>query len=408
MTTLRLVWTEMRERPGQLLTSFVSITLAISVIVGIKTVAHFSEKAVARQLDELGANVLILPKGVSVTDYYTADVHGEEMPEDYVDRITTSALQGVDNLSPKLTAPMQMRGHRVLLTGILPKNEFASKPLWAKAGGIFTRPEGCGTVSPLLASLTGDGQSRAAVRRAVVEALGDEEVLIGSDIAAELDLQVGDELSLQGHAFTVRRLLPETGTVDDDRVFAHLHTVQRMLGKPGRINGIEMVGCCREISKGLITGLNQLLPDARVVTIKQIVTTQSKTNSLMEKLSLIFLVIIVVVGGGGIANYTQSNVQQRLKEIGTLMAMGMPAATILAVFLCKALFVGVAGAVVGYVTGTALAVVLGPQLAQVSVLPMASWLGWSLLLSVGISILASLVPAARAARLDPVIALREL
>ena len=40
----------------------------------VDTVAHFSEKAVARELDNLGANVLILPKSATVSDYYSADL----------------------------------------------------------------------------------------------------------------------------------------------------------------------------------------------------------------------------------------------------------------------------------------------------------------------------------------------
>jgi len=108
VTTLRLVWKELFERPSQLITSFIAIVLGIAVIVSIRTMTHFSGKAVARELDNLGANVLILPKASSVDNYYTADFEGEEMPEEYVDRITTSSLQGVDNLSPKLTMPVTL------------------------------------------------------------------------------------------------------------------------------------------------------------------------------------------------------------------------------------------------------------------------------------------------------------
>ena len=138
MTTFRLVWKELFERPSQLVTSFLAIALGIAVIVSIQTMTHFSGKAVARELDNLGANVLILPKAASVNSYFTADFEGEEMPEEYVDRITTSSLQGVDNLSPKLTFPVTVGAAKVYLTGILPQKELASKPAWAGAGGILS------------------------------------------------------------------------------------------------------------------------------------------------------------------------------------------------------------------------------------------------------------------------------
>lgn len=412
MTTLRIVWREMFERPSQLLTSLMAITLGIAVIVAIQTMTEFSGKAVARELDGLGANVLILPKAASVNNYYTADFQGEEMPEDYVDRITTSPLQGVDNLSPKLTVPATVGATKVYLTGILPQNELAGKPTWAAAGGVFARPTGCGTVQTP-AAMAGSAAPAssppptAAGRRAPVKELGPREVLVGSEAAARLRLKAGRNVALRGKVFTVRQVLPETGSVDDTRVFAHLHTVQSLLGKGRVVNVIEMIGCCKEISRGLIVGLNKLLPDAKVVTIKQIAQTQLNTNTLMERFSLIFLIIIVIVGAAGIANYMFSNVQERRQEIGTLMALGMVPGRIVKVFLTKAFIVGLTGGVVGYAAGTALAVVLGPRLAQVPVLPLPIWLAWAVAISVAITVLASAIPAAKAARLDPAATLRD-
>ena len=67
------------SRPG------LAILLGVTALVAIHTVTVHSEKAVARELDSLGANVLILPKGVTLQDYYAADLHGETLPEELVD-----------------------------------------------------------------------------------------------------------------------------------------------------------------------------------------------------------------------------------------------------------------------------------------------------------------------------------
>ncbi len=314
------------------MTSFVAIALGITVIVAVRTMSTFSEKAVAGELDNLGANVLILPKGATVSNYYSADFGEYVMPESYVDDITTSGLQGVDNLSPKLTEAISLQGKPVYLTGILPKEEFKSKPAWQSAGGIFERPAGCGTVVPgaIAKALGGNAQGAGktdAVRKAVVEELGPAEVLVGQDVASRFNLKVGATLPIKGESFTVKSVLPSTGTVDDTRVFAHLHTVQRLFGRGHVVNAIEMIGCCKEISKGLTDGLNRLLPEAKVVTIKQIAQTQLKTNTMMERFSVIFLVIILLVGAVSIANYMLANVYERRKEIGTLLALGATPAT---------------------------------------------------------------------------------
>src|ERR1035437_3445187 len=87
-----LVWREIFERKNQLATSFLAILLGITAIVAIQNVTHYSEKAVARELDALGANLLILPKSASIQDYYSADMQGDEFPEEYVTRLATSSL----------------------------------------------------------------------------------------------------------------------------------------------------------------------------------------------------------------------------------------------------------------------------------------------------------------------------
>ncbi|MCL4305878.1 FtsX-like permease family protein [bacterium] len=401
-----LVWREIFERKNQLATSFMAILLGITVIVSIKNITFYSEKAVARELDALGANVLILPKSVTMQDYYSADLQTEEIPEEYVDILTSSDLEGLDNLSPKLSVPVTLAGSRATLTGILPKEEFAAKAAWEGAG-IFSRPENCGTVA-IIPGLTPTSPKETLVRNRVIETLAEDEVLIGSDVARKVALREGDKLAIMDREFVVTAILPETGTVDDARIFAHLHTVQQMTGRGSVVSAIEVVGCCDQISQGLVQKINKLLPDAKVVTITQIVDTQLSTNRTMSRLSTVFLIIITLVGGASIANYMYANVFERRKEIGTLMALGASSSMVVQIFMLKAILLGLAAGVGGYIFGTALAVVSGPKLAGVPVLPMATLLFLALGISLSLTMLASLLPAWRAARLDPCTTLQEV
>lgn len=412
MNLRTLVWREFFERKNQLVTGFLAVLLGITVIVSIKNITFYSEKAVARELDALGANILILPKSASIQDYYSADLQDDEFPEDYVTRLTLSDIQGLDNLSPKLSIPVESGGNRFTLTGILPKNEFQAKAAWLGAG-IFARPQGCGSVG-LPADETNDGAQDQAVpretlvRRTVIDTLDSTEALAGADVAATLGLKQGATIDLLGEAFTVSAILPQTGTVDDNRVFAHLHTVQKLAGKGSVIHAIEVVGCCNQISHGLVQKINSLLPEAKVVTITQIVDTQISTNRMMSRLSMIFLGIIVLVGGASIANYMYANVFERRREIGTLMALGATSSFVLRTFLVKALMLGLAGGVAGYVLGTILSVTLGPRIAGVPVFPRLVLLAWAVAISIAIALAASYFPARRASRLDPFATLQEV
>jgi putative ABC transport system permease protein len=403
----KLVWREMFERKNQLATSFLAILLGIAVVVSIKNITFYSEKAVAAQLDALGANVLVLPKSVSLQDYYSADMQNDEFPEEYVNRLALSDLQGLDNLSPKLSVPVKLKDRGFTLTGILPKSEFQAKAMWAGAG-IFSRPaEGCGTVADVPGAFRPEAKEML-VRQRVIEDLTDTEALIGADVAAILGTKEGDRLDVLGRSFTVTAVLPQTGTVDDSRIFAHLHTVQELAGKGPVINAIEIVGCCKEISGGLVQKINKLLPDAKVVTVTQVVDTQVKTNGMMARLSLIFLGIIVLVGGASIANYMYANVFERRREIGTLMALGADWWLVLKVFLLKALLLGGAGGIGGFILGSAFAMVLGPQLAGIRVWPMWELGIAAMVISVGLTLTASIFPAVRAALLDPCATFQEI
>jgi putative ABC transport system permease protein len=403
-----LVWREIFERKSQLATSFLAILLGITVIVSIKNITFFSEKAVALEMDSLGANVLILPKTASLQDYYAADIDGDTIPTEYIDQLAISDIEGLDNVSPKLSVPVEIQGRKFHLTGILPKKEFQAKAAW-KGAGVITRPIGCG-VTPSLPFATDD--KKTLVRQRVIEDLEKDEVLVGADVVSTLGIKEGQSLDLLGQSFRVTAVLPQTGTIDDSRIFAHLDRVQDLSGKGNVINVIEVVACCKEInqdgSEGLVQKINKLLPDAKVVKITQIADAQVRMNELMSRLSMIFLVIIVFVGGAGIANYMYANVFERRREIGTLMALGAHSRLILHIFLLKALLLGLAGGIGGYLLGTVLAMILGPKLAGVTVLPMWELSLWGIGISTGLALIASYFPARRAAKLDPCATFQEM
>jgi putative ABC transport system permease protein len=400
-----LVAKELWERPVAMLACLLAILLGVTALVAIHTVTAYSELAVARELDALGANVLILPKGVSLQDYYAADLHGEVLPEDYVERITLSKLEGVDNLSPKLCVAAPLGDSQVTLTGILPTSEFRAKAAWGGAG-IFARPVGCGAQADLPQSRPAD--PKALTRRRVIDTLGAREALVGADAAARHGLKEGGVVELLGERFTVMAVLPATGTVDDARVFAHLHTVQRLANKGEVVNVIEVVGCCKQIAAGLVEGLTRLLPEAKVVTIAQVVQTQQNVNRLMERLALVFLIVLLAVGGSAMAGALYANVLERRKEIGTLMALGATPGLVLRLIVGKAFVLGLAGGAGGYAVGSAAAWWLGPHLAKVAVRPLPSLAGLAVGIALAVSLLASLLPAWRAARFDPCVCFKEV
>lgn len=402
-----LVLHELTQRKKRMLASLLAIFLSVSVIVAIYNISLYSEKAVSRELDALGANILILPPDTSISDYYKADLHSQELPEEYVTLLATSNLEGLDNLSPKLSVPAKIGSEDVTLTGILPKNEFQGKASWQGAG-IFSRPKVCGSVNDIFGLTDAPPPKETLVRKRVIETLEPHEVLVGADIAHKLKLDVDQEIAMLDRPFKVVAVLPHTGTVDDSRVFAHLHTVQDLASKGAVVNAIEVIGCCEQVMKGLTSKLSYLLPDAQVVTIAQIIDTQIKTTQLMKHLSFLFLIIMSVVGGACIANDMYYNVNERKKEIGILMALGAHPKTVLRLFLYKALLLGLLGGIIGFLAGSLIAVVLGPWIAGIPILPEPYLFIGALVITPIVTVLASYFPARYASRLDPSISLQDI
>jgi putative ABC transport system permease protein len=190
-------------------------------------------------------------------------------------------------------------------------------------------------------------------------------------------------------------------------VFAHLHTVQRLTNAGEVVNAIEVMGCCEDAAGSLVPSLAELLPDAKVVTIAQVVATQVGVNRLMSQMSFFVFGILVVIGGASVASTISANVRERRREVGTLLALGATPALITQMFLLKAWALALAGAISGSLLGLIVAMLLGAYWAQVTVTPLPGLIGLSILAALVVTTLAAVWPARTAARLDPCICFQE-
>ncbi len=402
MTLYSLISKELLQRPTAMLTSLLAVTLGVTAMVAIQNITVFSERKIAGDMESLGANVLVLPPAATLQDYYAADMHGQTMPEEYVTRLALARLPGVQNLAPKLSVEASVDSIPVTVTGILPRSEFQAKSSWQGLNLTTSvgSDRGCCPTAPSIGAADANDPNSLLTTRSIQE-LGDQDLILGSDIAAQLGSRVGDDLNLWGSDFRVLTVLPSTGTIDDGRIFAHLHSVQRLSKSGPVVNVIEIMACCDDAAGSLISDLSTELPETKIVTIAQVVATQIAVNGLMSSLSWVFLSILLLVGGASIASVMYANVTERRKEIGTLMALGADRWLVIRLFLGKAILLGLAGGLGGYVIGTALAFFLGPRLLGVHVEPMLGLCGIGIATATIVALAASYLPARRAAGLDP-------
>lgn len=406
MNLRMLVWRELLERPTTMLTSALAILLGVCALVAIRHITVFSEREVGQQLESLGANLLVLPKDSTLQDYYSADLTEQTLPESHVASILLANLPGVERLSPRLCTAAKVDGRQVTLTGILPQAEFQAKSVWQSVKLFSNKHAGCKKAAH--GPKTYDGAPEELANERSIDQLKGNEAVIGADVAEFSQLKAGDKVTLLGEKLDVLAVLPRTGTIDDSRVFAHLHTVQRLTNAGEVVNAIEVMGCCEDAAGGLVPALAELLPDAKVVTISQVVSTQVGVNRLMSQMSLLVVGILVVIGGASVASTISANVRERRREVGTLLALGATPGLITRMFLLKAWALGLVGGVAGSLLGLVIAMLLGSQWAGVSVAPLPGLIALAIAAALVISTLAALWPARTAARLDPCVCFQEV
>lgn len=407
MNVYSLVWRELRERPWSLLSNSLAILLGVAALVAIRHIAVHSEQEVSRQLATLGANILILPQAASLQDYFAADQSGGTLPEEHVSEIYLAGLTGVEKLSPKLSVPAELKGTPITLTGILPQCDLQAASAWQTVS-IFggNKHEGCTKADT--GPSADDLKPEALTRTRSIEELRKSEVVVGADIAERTGLVPGAEIELLGAPFNVIAVLQRTGTVDDSRVFAHLHTVQNLSKSGEVVSAIEVVGCCEDAAGDLVPELGKLLPNAKVVTISQVVKTQVGVNRLLSSTSWFMLGVLVVVGGASLAGTILANVRERRREIGTLMALGATPAFVHKLFLLKALVLGLIGGISGCAIGLLVVVGLGPTWTGLAITPLPGTVAIAVVAATLVALAAAFWPARQAAQLDPCLCFREI
>lgn len=407
MTLRSIVWRELRERPWSLGTSVLAILLGVAALVAIRHMTVFSERQVARQLESLGANILVLPKSTSLQDYYAADMSEHRLPEEAVAQIMLAGLPGVERLSPKLCLPVTYEGRQAVVTGILPQAALEANLAWQSVNLLQARKH-VGCTKAHSSSAADDTSAEALVSRRTIAQLGERDVVLGADAATKMEIKLQDKVQLFDASFRVVAILPATGTVDDGRMFVHLHALQELAKTGEVVSAIEVMGCCEDAAGRLVPQLSELLPDAKVVTISQVVQTQVGVNRLMTGSSWFVLAVMVLVGAVSVMSSISSNVRERRREIGTLLALGASPNLVLRLFLLKAGWIGVAGGLSGCAIGLLCAMLAAPHWLGVAVSPLWNLAGYAIAAAIALSLVAAYWPARQAARLDPCLCFREV
>jgi lipoprotein-releasing system permease protein len=247
--------------------------------------------------------------------------------------------------------------------------------------------------------------------------LSSSEVVIGSDLAKDLSLSIGDKLTLKAAAGT-STVLFVSGIFDlgnrgqnSGAIYVALRTAQSLLGLPG---GVSRLWVKVTLPFEAETTAQQIAAQPGI-KVESWIETNAEFFKVLSGQTMSFYVIRLFVGltaALGIASVLVVSVVQKSKEIGILRATGTTRGQILGVFLLQGAILGLLGSLFGSVMGWLFLIAWrGFAVNDEGVPFFVLEAGPSLYMYVAagatlVGTLSALFPAQRAARLDPAVAIR--
>ncbi|MGX5698527.1 ABC transporter permease [Acinetobacter kookii] len=244
--------------------------------------------------------------------------------------------------------------------------------------------------------------------------IGADDVMIGSQLAKDLGVQVGSKLRLdtgrENNALVNVAGIFELGVreLDARYVYLDLKQAQSLLSLPGGVTVIDLtIADIFEADNiaAQIGRLTSLKAESWIKTNAQLMNAIT-AQSLSTNMIIIFVAISVAFG---IASVMSVSVVQRTREIGILRATGATQLQILRIFLFQGAIFGLLGSVLGSAVSYGLVWIFntfGPGLFYI---PLSiNLVILALLLATLTGVLAAAIPSRRAAALDPVEAIRHV
>ncbi|MFQ5794913.1 MAG: ABC transporter permease [Candidatus Bipolaricaulia bacterium] len=249
---------------------------------------------------------------------------------------------------------------------------------------------------------------------------GGFEVVLGNELAKDLNRSIGETLTIEGKAFEVVGVLKRTGNPQNDvSIFLAIEAVQALFDSPGEASMIVAQAARDADIAAVVTTITEALTQTRgrrdfnIQTAEQLKSRVERILGYVQAFLAGLAGISLLVGGVGVMNTMYTAVLERTREIGVMKAVGAKGDQILALFLIESGLLGIIGGIIGVVVGlalsnlTALIVSIYVEGSSLHAANTPELIGGALLFSLLLGSIAGLWPARRAAQLEPVEALRQ-
>jgi len=425
MTLYRIAIGNLKRRVGKMAFMLVGLSLASAAVVSIFSIITAMQEEISSQLADMGANIIITAKSEELSFQYGGIVIPElvydatTLREDDLGAILTiPGSEAILAIAPKLIGIFEHKIHHLVIAGTDLPAEFAVKP-WLRfieehgeaesAAGIEIRPD-TGAASDLdNEDMKMDYQALNLERATDVPSLKGNEIVLGSVAAAMLELKTGDKIELNDKEYIVLAVLEANGMAEDSQVLVNLAEAQNLLGRFGELTVVELASNFNRVGEdALLLQLEKALPHASITGVRQAVTGRNELLLTLSRFGLLAGALICTTGLLTVMLTMSAAVRERTREIGIFRAIGFREIDIYKLITTETLLVSAGGGIVGYHGGLLAAHLTAPLLTGTTL--NSPWnLGYFVLAMTITALaggLAGILPAFKAARLDPAEALR--
>jgi putative ABC transport system permease protein len=375
----------LQRRPFRALVFSIVFIAGLTAVVGLHYVSKDIGQSMETQLARFGANVVILPQENNHTISYGGVSLGSlSYAVTYLDQAeTVNAVRSIEfdeNISavaPKLIEVTDINGSSVMLVGVDWQEELFINSAW--------------DIMP------------ADVNVPIYTA-------VGYKTAQAAGLAQGDTFQFAGSTLKVDHVLAPTGGDADSLVFTSLANMQAITGKPNAVNFIEVSALCSACPIEDIVAQISANTNAEVKALQSVVKQRMYSIEFVETLVWCIIAVILSASILMMALFMLSAVNERKKEIGIMRAIGYSKLSIFSAICAEATILlaisGVVGYFAGYFAGLKILSIMEIDILQrqIPIADMFATIG----VAMAIAILASALPALKAARLNPAEALNRL
>jgi putative ABC transport system permease protein len=395
---LRVLGKSLIKRKGRIAIAIISVIMGAAMASALLTVSWQVEEKIAEELTKFGPNLVLFPKSddikISIGDVDLGTVTKQEFIKEsdisiVEDMKYSKNVRGIRGVAPYLFVLADVNDDSTVVIAGTWFDQVKRVNTWWEVDGKWIDDRN-DTVNSMIGITVAEK----------LNLIKGEKYTIDYTIT-QRDDEENITIIKKSHTFNVLGIV-KAGSEDDDRIFVNLDVLQEITNRTDDISVIQVTAICNKCSTDVIAEeIEEKLPNIDAKSVGQVEKAQMDLLNKINRMMLLITIIALLASALGVMTTMTTSVVERTKEIGMMKAIGAEDRKIAALFLSEAIIIGILGGLIGYIIGIVIAQNIGESVFQSPITPILIVLPLILLLSIGVTILSSILPVRRALRIEP-------